>query len=368
MIDKLQVPEFAGRSCQKRYPNLLPDAVNCCHFRSPQNVCPEHRFRVPALGLSGVPSYGRTKGTLQYSPLFRLLPGPTFGGSWGACRVTSLVMYMCALSSNRWTWSAPVNHSKSCRSRWFAQALLSMILMTCGDLGLRRAVIIGAAHAGMALARTDKELSYNGEYHYHYSALGETIALIPKAIGNRKRDCAWGWARRINTTSENQQIEKHKSGRHSFLSQDWFVLFRSADFLRWCLSSERNLTHQSFFLFSIVFGIDLIHFFDEKKVGAAGNSIVCFGASIPCHAINLTEGKRRTRTVSKSATFLATESLISTLFKRGEPKVQILARKNAKLFANTKVEIFWQGKVKIHRQFQRFGKGRCKIHRQVQRY
>ena len=42
---------------------------------------------------------------------------------------------------------------------------------------------------------------------------------------------------------------------------------------------------QSLFLFPIVFGNNLIHFFDEKKVGAAGNSIVCFGALIPCHAI-----------------------------------------------------------------------------------
>ena len=42
---------------------------------------------------------------------------------------------------------------------------------------------------------------------------------------------------------------------------------------------------QSLFLFPIVFGINLIHFFDEKKDGAAGNTIDCFGASIPCHAI-----------------------------------------------------------------------------------
>ena len=52
--------------------------------------------------------------------------------------------------------------------------------------------------------------------------------------------------------------------------------FRSADFLRWCLSPERNLTHNLFFLFPIVFGINLIHFFDEKKDGAAGYSIVFF--------------------------------------------------------------------------------------------
>ena len=40
-----------------------------------------------------------------------------------------------------------------------------------------------------------------------------SIILIPKTIGNRKRDCAWGCARGINTTGENLQIEKHKSVR-----------------------------------------------------------------------------------------------------------------------------------------------------------
>ena len=50
------------------------------------------------------------------------------------------------------------------------------------------------------------------------------IKLIPKTIGNRKRDCAWGCARGINTTWENLQIAKHKSGRRSFRSPDWFVL------------------------------------------------------------------------------------------------------------------------------------------------
>ena len=49
--------------------------------------------------------------------------------------------------------------------------------------------------------------------------------LIPKTIGNRKRDCAWGCARGINTTWENLQIAKHKSGRRSFRSPDWLVLF-----------------------------------------------------------------------------------------------------------------------------------------------
>ena len=41
---------------------------------------------------------------------------------------------------------------------------------------------------------------------------------------------------------------------------------------------------QSLFLFPIVFGINLIHFFNEKKNVAAGNSIACFATSIPSHA------------------------------------------------------------------------------------
>ena len=108
---------------------------------------------------------------------------------------------------------------------------------------------------------------------------------------------------------------------------------------------------QSLFLFPIVFGINLIHFFDisTRKNGAAGNSIVCFAASIPCQSRRLTA--RRMRTVSKSATFLATENVNSAPFKMGETEVQIvwqgiaqnsssilrctfLARRREKLIAN----------------------------------
>ena len=55
-------------------------------------------------------------------------------------------------------------------------------------------------------------------------------------------------------------------------------------------------------------------------------SAVCFPASIPCQSRHLTV--RRMRTVSKSAMFLATESVNSAPFRRGE----------------TEVPIFWQGK------------------------
>ena len=39
------------------------------------------------------------------------------------------------------------------------------------------------------------------------------IISLTKTIGNRKRDCAWGCARGINTTWENLQIVKHNSVR-----------------------------------------------------------------------------------------------------------------------------------------------------------
>ena len=96
------------------------------------------------------------------------------------------------------------------------------------------------------------------------------------------------------------------SGTNAFL----ICAFRSADFLRWCLSPEDNLTHNIFFLFPIVFGINLIHFFDQKD-GAAGNWIIFFFRCFDPLSRHLAEVKRsqrvrllrRMRTVRKSATF-----------------------------------------------------------------
>ena len=175
--------------------------------------------------------------------------------------------------------------------------------------------------------------------------------LIPKTIGNRKRDCAWGCAWGINTTWENLQIEKHKSVRWAEHTPSWFVLF-DLQIFSGGVYPQAQPHAQSLFLFPIVFGINLIHFFDFfdiKKNGAVGNSIVCFAASIACQSRHVTV--RRMRTVSKSATFLATESVNSAPFKTGKTEVQIfwqgkaqnsspilkctfLARRSAKLIAN----------------------------------
>ena len=148
----------------------------------------------------------------------------------------------------------------------------------------------------------------------------------------------------INTTWENLQIEKYKSVRWAERTPSWFVLFDLQIFSGGVKIIPRAQPHaQSLFLFPIVFGINLIHFFDEKD-GAAGYSIVCFGASIPCHAI--WQKRRRTRTVSKSATYLATESVNSAPFKRGVRERggnfwQGNVQKSSPILRCT----FWQGKV-----------------------
>ena len=74
------------------------------------------------------------------------------------------------------------------------------------------------------------------------------IKLIPKTIGNRKRDCAWGFARGIDTTWENLQIEKAKAQiRKAFVAVTGLICaFRSADFLRWCLSPSATSRTISF--------------------------------------------------------------------------------------------------------------------------
>ena len=84
------------------------------------------------------------------------------------------------------------------------------------------------------------------------------IKLIPKTIGNRKRDCAWGCAWGINTTWENLQIEKHKSGRRSFRSPNWFVLF-DLQISQVVFIPQAQPHAQSLFLFPIAFGINYVY-------------------------------------------------------------------------------------------------------------
>ena len=111
------------------------------------------------------------------------------------------------------------------------------------------------------------------------------ITLIQKTIGNRKRDCAWGCARGINTTWQNLQIENHKSVRWAERTPSWFVFFDLQIFAGGVYPPSATTSRTISFSISNSFPNNLIHFFNEKKDGAAGNSIVRFAASIPCHAI-----------------------------------------------------------------------------------
>ena len=101
---------------------------------------------------------------------------------------------------------------------------------------------------------------------------------------------------------------------------------------------------QSPFLFR-VFGINLIHFFDEKKDGAAGNSIVFFFRCLDPLSRHLTVRILRRNCFEECNVFGNGKCELSC--PRGEkPRCKGLARKSAKLFANTKGANFWQGKVK----------------------
>ena len=110
---------------------------------------------------------------------------------------------------------------------------------------------------------------------------------------------------------------------------------------------------QSLFLFPIVFGINLIHFFEffgekEERCSRKFDRLLCCFDPL---SITPFDSAKNARTVSKSATFLATESVNSAPIKRGEAEVQIfwqgkaqnssptlrctfLARRSAKLIAN----------------------------------
>ena len=97
--------------------------------------------------------------------------------------------------------------------------------------------------------RGSKQQSKQSNFRLHRSSFSpkkskKWIKLIPKTIGNRKRDCAWGCAWGINTTWDRKaQI------REAFVPLTGLICaFRSAGFriLRWCLFPKRNLTHNLF--------------------------------------------------------------------------------------------------------------------------
>ena len=78
--------------------------------------------------------------------------------------------------------------------------------------------------------------------------------IYQKLLEIEKRDCAWGCAR--GQTLPEKIFRSKSTNQEGVRSLTGLICaFRSADFLRWCLSPERNLTHNLLFLFPIVVGI-----------------------------------------------------------------------------------------------------------------
>ena len=108
--------------------------------------------------------------------------------------------------------------------------------------------------------RRSKHQGKRSNFRLHRSSLSSKkskkwIKLIPKTIGNRKRDCAWGCAGGINTTWENLQIEKHKSGRRTSAHRT-DLCSSICRFSQVVFIPQAQPHAQSLFLFPIVFGIN----------------------------------------------------------------------------------------------------------------
>ena len=113
-----------------------------------------------------------------------------------------------SFSSLEWRWVHTFRCQKRCTFRNSSHSSHCQMAWLTGDRSSKATIEFPAAPFFFLVEKSKK-----------------WIKLIPKTIGNRKRDCAWGCAWGINTTWENLQIEKHKSGRRSFRSPNWFVLF-----------------------------------------------------------------------------------------------------------------------------------------------
>ena len=84
------------------------------------------------------------------------------------------------------------------------------------------------------------------------------IKLIPKTIGNRKRDCAWGCAWGIKQHLRKSADRKAQIRKAFVPLTELICAFRSADFLRCCFIPQAQPHAQSLSLFPIVFGINII--------------------------------------------------------------------------------------------------------------
>ena len=150
----------------------------------------------------------------------------------------------------------------------------------------------------------------------------------------------------------NLQIEKHKSVRWAERTPSWFVLFDLQIFSGGVYSPSATSRTISF-LFPIVFGINLIHFFDffdekEERCSRKFDRLLCCFDPL---SITPFDSAKNTNCFEKCNVFGNGKCELSAFQKVRNWGAKFLARKSAKLFANTEVNIFGKEKCKTHRQF-----------------
>ena len=110
---------------------------------------------------------------------------------------------------------------------------------------------------------------------------------------------------------------------------------------------------QSLFLFPIVFGINLVHFFDffddkEERCSRKFDRLLCCFDRLsitPCGSA------KNANCFEECNVFGNGKCELSAIQEGKYSGANFLARKSAKLLANTKVHIFGKEKCKTHRQF-----------------
>ena len=110
---------------------------------------------------------------------------------------------------------------------------------------------------------------------------------------------------------------------------------------------------QSLFLFPIVFGINLIHFFDffgekEERCSRKFDRLLCCFDPL---SITPFDSAKNANRFEKCNVFGNGKCEVSAIQEGRNRGANCLARKRAKHVANTKVHIFGKEKCKTHRQF-----------------
>ena len=175
--------------------------------------------------------------------------------------------------------------------------------------------------------------------------------IIPKTIGNRKRDCAWVCAWGINTTWEicRSKSTNQFSERNERLPDLCFSICR---FSQVVFIPQAQPHAQSLFLFPIVFGINLIHFFDfvdekEERCSRKLDRVLCCFDPL---SITPFDSAKNTNCFEKCNVFSNGKCELSAF-----QKVRNWGAK------------FWQGKAQNSSpllRFPFFSKEKCKTHRQ----